>query len=330
MTPLEDKVRKALLAKADQVPVDVVPPLRLHAGRRRFFSLAYGGGQRMGAPTRRGWLAPAASAVLVVTVIATTAALTRVMPGQQRPGHRPGAVATSNQAAAWVAQQVSRSAVVSCDPAMCRALKAHGVPTYDLFVLEPTAPTPFGSQFVVATAAIRAQFGRRLASVYAPAVVASFGSGNARIDIRQIAPNGAAAFWSAFRTDQQERKSFENALLGSLQIVASASARRQLAAGEVDMRLSALIEGMASELPQPVRILAFSDLGRGASPGIPLRSAILAGSLATLRTTLAWARKASSPFAPTHAKITHQHGHPVLMVEFDAPSPLGLFVPHQP
>ena len=213
---------------------------------------------------------------------------------------------------------------------MCLALKAYGVPTYDLLVLEPTAPTPFGSQFVVATAAVRSQFGRRLSSVYAPAVIASFGSGGARIDVRQIAQHGAAAFLSELRTDQQERKIVETSLLGSLQIEASASARRQLAAGEVDTRLSTLIEGMASELPQPVHILAFGGLGPGATPGIPLRSATLAGSMATLRATLAWARKQTSQFAPTHAKITQQNGQPVLVVEFAAPSPLGVFSPSNP
>jgi hypothetical protein len=235
-----------------------------------------------------------------------------------------------NEAAGWVAQQISRSSIVSCDPAMCLALKSQGVPTYDLLVLEPTAPTPFGSQFVVATATLRNQFGQRLTSVYAPAVVASFGSGNARIDVRQIVPNGAAAFWAQLKTDQQERKTFETALLGSLQIVASPSAHRQLAAGAVDTRLATLIEGMASELSQPVHILAFGDLGPGASPGIPLRSATLTGSTATLRAALGWARKASSPFAPTDATITQQHGQPVLIVEFAAPSPLGVFSPsHQ-
>ena len=84
MTPLEDKVRKAFQAKADQVPIDVVPPLRLPARRRRFFPLAYGGGQRMGAPARRRWLAPAASAILVVSVVAGSVAVSRVMAGQQR------------------------------------------------------------------------------------------------------------------------------------------------------------------------------------------------------------------------------------------------------
>jgi hypothetical protein len=276
-------------------------------------------------------------AAVVVLVGAGSLVIARSLhPSAHGSAHAPTRAADTvtaarNEAAGWVAQQVSLSAVVSCDPVMCLALKAHGVPTYDLLVLEPTAPNPFGSQFVVATAAIREHFGSRLASVYAPAVVASFGSGNARIDIRQIVTDGAAAFWSKLRTDQQERKTFENALLGSLQIVASPSARRQLAAGEVDTRLSSLIEGMASVLPQPVRILAFGDLGPRASPGIPLRSATLAGSMATLQSALAWTRStAAQPYTPTHAEITQLHGEPVLNIEFAAPSPLGLFSPSNP
>jgi hypothetical protein len=56
----------------------------------------------------------------------------------------------------------------------------------------PTSTDPLGSDLVIATAAIRAQFGARLASVYAPAIIASFGSGNARIDIRLVFPGGTA------------------------------------------------------------------------------------------------------------------------------------------
>src|SRR5271170_3951149 len=156
MTPLEDKVRQAFQEKADQVRLDVAPPLRLPARRRRSRPLAYGGGQRTGAPARRGWLAPAASAVLVAAVIAGAVAVSRVMPGQQRPGHgnglaaagSPGAASTSNQAAAWVAQQVSSDAVVSCDLAMCRALEAHGVSVSNLLRMEPGAHDLLESQVV--------------------------------------------------------------------------------------------------------------------------------------------------------------------------------------
>ena len=90
----------------------------------------------------------------------------------------------------------------------------------DLLRMDPSARDLLNSQVIVSTAAIRNLFGSRLGSVYAPAVLASFGSGKARIDIRQIAPDGAAAYQSALKTDEQERKTIEATLAGSLQIVA--------------------------------------------------------------------------------------------------------------
>jgi hypothetical protein len=286
-------------------------------------------------PGSRRYRTSALVAAMVVLVGAGSLAVARTL---HHSAHAAAHAATRaagsaavirNEAAGWVAQQISRSSIVSCDPAMCLALKAHGVPTYDLLVLEPTAPAPLGSQFVAATATLRDQFGQRLSSVYAPAVVASFGSGNARIDIRQIAPNGAAAFLAQLKTDQQERKTFETELLASPEIKASASARSQLRAGEVDTRLATVIEGMASELTPPVRILAFGDRGPDASPDIPLRSATMTGSTAALQAMLVWVLN-NAPFAPTHAEITQQNGQPVLIVEFAAPSPLGVFSPSNP
>jgi mannan endo-1,4-beta-mannosidase len=75
MTPLEEKLRAAFRAKADEIRPDA-PPLRLPARRRRSLFLAYGGGEKTGAPAQRawpGWIAPAVCAVLVVGVIAVSA-----------------------------------------------------------------------------------------------------------------------------------------------------------------------------------------------------------------------------------------------------------------
>ena len=196
-------------------------------------------------------------------------------PRDQRYCCRPRDSATATEAktrkraAAWVAGQVSRTATVSCDPVMCRALKADRIPDSDLLQLRPGAPAPLRSQVVVATPAIRRQFGNRLESVYAPRVLASFGSGSLRIDIRAIAPHGAAAYESALRADLRARKEFGTALLGISRITVSATARRQLSAGQVDARLLFTIQGLAAQ--SPVYIMAFSDSGPGASAGIPLR-----------------------------------------------------------
>ena len=98
------------------------------------------------------------------------------------------------EAANWIAGQVAASAIVACDPAMCAALHADGLPATRLLVLGTATADPLGSDVVVATLAVRNQFGTRLQSVYAPVVIASFGTGAGRIDIRAIAPDGTAAY----------------------------------------------------------------------------------------------------------------------------------------
>ncbi|HSS92184.1 MAG TPA: hypothetical protein VLL69_22975, partial [Streptosporangiaceae bacterium] len=70
----------------------------------------------------------------------------------------PGAGA----AATWVARQVSRDAVVGCDPGMCRLLRAHGFPAGGLLVLGPGAPGLRLCDVIVATQAAGKVLGSRL------------------------------------------------------------------------------------------------------------------------------------------------------------------------
>lgn len=334
MTPLEDRLRRAFHERAEQAPLDVAPPLRLPARSRRSFPLVHGGGQRRGAPAGRRWLAPAASAVLVVAVIAGSVAISRAVPGHRQgraAAASSGATATSrrNSAAVWVAAQVSRSDVVSCDPAMCQALKAKGFPARGLLVLEARTGLR-ASQVVVATAAVRRELGGQL-SAYAPAVLASFGSGSTRVDVRVIAPGGAAAYQSALRQDLAERKMAGAALVGSAQVVTSATARRQMQTGQVDSQVLIVLTNMASMAR--VSIISFGDSGPGAGASSPLRSAELTvaakmpdrASTALLRQMLGFLRAQASPYRPAQAGlITLAGGRPALRLEFAAPSPLGL------
>ena len=78
--------------------------------------------------------------------------------------------------------------------------------TANLLPLGPTSNDPLGSALVVATGPIRAQYGGRLVSVYAPALIARFGSGNARIDIRLVFPGGAATYSAVQKTALRARK----------------------------------------------------------------------------------------------------------------------------
>jgi hypothetical protein len=287
----------------------------------------------------------AAGAIVATIACVTAASLTLALSGHApHGGHRArapappiGAVAR-NLAAAWVARQVSRTDVVSCDPVMCQALRSRGVPASDLDELGPKTASPLGSEVLVATAAVRAQFGSVLSSVYAPAVMASFGSGQARINIREIAPHGAAAYWSALHHDQASRKTSGAELLNNTRITASAVARDQLASGQVDPRLLNAIAVMAAR--QSIFLVAFRGFAPGAAALLPLRFVDVAeagsapqsiGRPATagfVQSMVGFLRVQRAPFRPLVMRmVALGGGQVVLRVGFAAPSPLELLGP---
>jgi hypothetical protein len=233
------------------------------------------------------------------------------------------AAAARNQAAGWVAGQVSGGAIIACDPAMCSALVRRGIPAGNLLVLGPGAADPLGSGVVVATAAVRSMFGSRLTSVYAPGMLASFGAGQARIDIRVAAPDGAAAYRAALAADLQARQAASSQLLADSRITVSPSARAQLVAGQVDTRLLITLATLAAS--QPVQIKAFSDAGPGASPGMPLRAVELITNNTSTPNVLAFFRAQRPPYLCAQAGQTAAPGGgSLLTVEFAAPGTLGL------
>jgi len=319
-------------------------------------------GQLRARRTLRQRLLMLGAAVLVTAVTAgMTAAATGALsappgaPGGAAPAGAPPpaadplagrSAAVRGQAASWVARQVSRDAIVACDPAMCAALQADGIAPGNILVLRPSSGDPLGSDVVLATPAVRSQFGRRLASVYAPVVIASFGTGALRIDVRAMAPDGAGAYRAALAADLAARRGAGQQLLRNPRVSVSAAARSDLAGGRVDARLLLILAAVASV--DPVRVAAFTDSGPGAAPGVPLRAVELtvpaqahAGSApgpgatpgngsgtapgAALRQVLAFARAQRPPYRPARAGIVRgPGGAPLLSVEFGAPSPAGL------
>ena len=101
-------------------------------------------------------------------------------------------------------------------------------------------------------------------------MIASFGSGAARVDVRTIAPAGPAAFRTQLAAEQTALASAGRQLLGNKNIQASPSARAALAAGRVDARLLAILSLLSAQLP--VRLVAFTG-APGAGSGVPLRGA---------------------------------------------------------
>jgi hypothetical protein len=255
-------------------------------------------------------------------------------PAAPAQGPRPASVPTGalgasamarDEAAKWIAGQVAPGAVVACDPAMCAALQADGLPASRLLALGTASADPLGSDLVVATSAVRNQFGARLENVYAPALIASFGSGAGRIDIRAIAPDGTAAYKSALAADRRSRISAGTQLLRNPRIAVSAAARAALGKGDVDPRLLMMLAALAVE--QPVRVSAFGDPSPGAGQAVPLRSAQLAAlpsgaqAKSSLRSMLSFFAAQQQPFLPLRAGLA---GTSALTVEYAAPSPLGL------
>jgi hypothetical protein len=228
-----------------------------------------------------------------------------------------------------VAGQASPDAIVACDPAMCAALQARGVPAGRLLALTPARSDPLGSDLVVATAAVRGQFGARLVGVYAPVTLASFGSGTARIDVRVVAPDGAAAYWTALAADVRARASAGAQLLRNRSIHVSAAARTALANGEVDPRLLVTLAALAHL--RPLDITGFGGPSPGASAGMPLRSAEITGAAppgsrhpVSLHSLMVVMQAQRAPYVPSSLEIVRIPGGAVLRIGYPVPSPLGL------
>jgi hypothetical protein len=253
------------------------------------------------------------------------------------PGGVGGALAAvavaRKQAANWVAQQVNPDEVIGCDPTMCAALGAAHIQANRLLLLGPSQADPLGSEILLDTATLRAQFGPRLESVYAPVSLAAFGSGAARVEVRFV-PDGAHTYLVQLAEDVAARKAAGTEMLRNHSIHASPIASHQLIAGQVDTRLLVTLVTLAHSYP--VDIISFGTNQAGASPGVPLRSAEIAGapgpgstpavSVQTLRGFLSVQQPPYHPSAIVAVKTASRRT--VLRVEYPAPSLLGLLGTH--
>src|ERR1700722_20411433 len=206
---------------------------------------------------------------------------------------------------------------------MCNEAQASHFPAGQLKVLLPSAPDPLGSEVVIATPVIQSQFGARLASVYAPLVLASFGSGAEEVEVRYIPPEGTATFNAGLAKDLQDRIGAGQQLLANNHVSADPAAHRELVAGQVDPRLLITLSALASKMP--LHLVAFEDSSPGASPAVPLRGAeISAGTLADLSALHAFLIQ-QTIYAPAQDAIVRSaNGKSVLVVRYDAPSPMDL------
>ena len=254
----------------------------------------------------------------------------RLAGSQARTSQELAAEATARTGAiTWILHQVSPAAVVSCDAQVCADLVSSGFPSSNLLPLGPASNDPLGSDLVVATATVRNQFGSRLA-VYAPAIIASFGTGNARIDIRWVYPDGAKAYRADLPAALRVRKGADAQLLTNSNIWLSATAKAQLLSGQIDPWLPLLIVIMAHS--HPLRIVDFASQSPGGGPASLLRWVDLATTVQAAHLTgaayLGWMRSfidtQRAEYQPVWVqRVTLRTGQAVLRIGYGAPSPLS-------
>ena len=272
-------------------------------------------------------------ALVVIVLLRVTGVFTGAASAVTRaasPGNSPAGAGTSSpaavaqsrsQAAAWIAAQVSGNAIIACYPDMCAALQARGVAAAaGVMPLQDGAASPLGASVMVTSPSVRSQ----LVDEYAPALIASFGSGDARIEVRAAEARGAAAYQAAQRADLAARRSAGSQLLRNGRIQFSAGDAAQLRAGEVDSRLLATLAVLAFQYT--FRVTAFGDASPGAQA--PFREVTITrtgrNAAADLAAAQAIARAQAPPYLPAYATVQSAGGQPVLSIEFAAPSPLGL------
>ena len=275
------------------------------------------------------WLLVSVLAVLVIGSAAVLAVrhMTGASGGNTSAAWLQQEPALRDEAAAWVSQQLSPSARVACDRVMCTSLSRAGFPAGQLVTIGLTSSDLTSSDVVVSTPLIRAMFGSSISTAYAPAVLASFGTGTAEIDVRVMAPNGMGTYQSKLKQDLNQRKEAEPPLLvGVNGIRLSSTAQEQLNAGQVDSRLVLAIAQVASTYS--VYVVDFGNVGTGESPGVPQRYADIsenlpAGQLSGMRATLAGLKSDIRPARTQDVAVANNQT--VLRIEFTAPSPLGVF-----
>ena len=278
----------------------------------------------------RGWLARRRWRVAILVLALAGAAVTVLWlagglassPSRaaRAPAVRSGppsvAAGAQAQAAAWIAGQVSGNAILACYPGMCAALQEQGVAAGRLMPLRSAAASPRGAAVLVTSPSADGQS----AVQYAPALIASFGSGGNRVEVRAVEPGGAPAYRAALRADLAARRAAGSQLLRNSHIRFTGPGVAQLRAGEVDTRLLATLAVLASQYS--FGVTGFGD----AAPGAPVlfRQVSIAGIGRGRLAALAMVRAQNPPYLPAHAGVAGQTG---LSIEFAAPSPLGLLSP---
>jgi hypothetical protein len=283
-------------------------------------------------------LAGSVAAAVMLTVRSSAAG-----SGNHRPTVRPSrppvqaaaaaaALANGKAAATWVAGQVGQGPVIGCDPAMCAAILAAGYPTGPQVILQQGVILPGPGSLIVATPAVRAQYGPQLAS-HAPAVIATFGSGASAVQVRLAVAGGPQVYSQEARHALAVRRRAGHKLLRDLNVQARGVARKDLSSGLVDPRLTTVLRRLAVDYP--ILVVRFGGAGPLAGGAVPFRMVEVAllptpagdqmvSELAAVEKLLRrQSARDRAELMPVHmVQGKRVHGKAVLELTVRAPSPL--------
>jgi hypothetical protein len=239
--------------------------------------------------------------------------------------------AERQQAVRWTTAHVGRHVVVACDPVLCGALTKAGRPQSSTVTIRATEGDLLQADVALVTSVIRGRYGANLDAITAPGVLAGIGQGDGRIEVRVVAPDGAADRRRRLVADTAERRVRGRELVGSGKLRLTGQARSQLAAGLVDTRLMSTLASVSTDHRLGVR--AFADAGNPSTVA-PYRTVLIysvdgaAPSAANPRTAavLRFLRAQDPPYQPLAAEVIRSPDlmRPVVRIRYSAPSPLGL------
>jgi hypothetical protein len=184
------------------------------------------------------------------------------------PPALPNGPPVLRHAVLWIADNVPTSAPVLADRRVAGALRARSFADLLPVTFGPADGTP---AYVVETRAIRAAAAHRAAvrtALAASAPVARFG-GAGGIVVRQHVDVGAARLARLQAADQRARQALEGGLLRDAALTVSATARRILSAGVLDLRAATALSLLARR--GPVRLVAVPVVRPERAAGLPAR-----------------------------------------------------------
>lgn len=234
------------------------------------------------------------------------------------------------EAATWASANIADTAVLACDTATCAELQARGYPATALVGLTADARDIRRADLVVVTAAVEALLGRRnLAALTAAQPVAVFGSGDAVIELRAVAPGGPDAYERRATQDRRQRAAAGAQLNQTPRLELAPSAGEQLRAGRVDARLLTVLPALLADHTLTVDSFLVTAAEQ---PGAPLRvmdiarvdGADVAADRAGTVDIIRFLNAQWPPFLPASAEVVDGPNGPVLRISYPAPSPLGL------